>query len=159
MGELPLFFDGDSLGQEEFVPVDGLVDTDGTQAVEAIQLDIGGEDVHGVVTVRDWDEKIKDVSFVFFIPLRGLPSSLPLCIPLVSVFGPVFVSFLQVSHICLTLCQIVPLFFEHFELFLIVAADFLILVRNSSQSMGNEEELLPPWVSMSFKSGVHGLGR
>ena len=31
--ELPLFFDGDVLWWEEFVPIDGLVDTDSTQAV------------------------------------------------------------------------------------------------------------------------------
>ena len=159
MREFSLFFDGDLLGQKEFMPIDRLIDANGAQAVEAVQLDVGGKNVHGVVTVGDWDEEVKDISFVFFIPLRGLSSSLPLCIPLVSVFGPVLVGFFQVSRVHLMLCQIIASLLENLELFLVVTADFLVFAHNSSQSMGDEEEFLPPRVPMPFKSSVHGLGR
>ena len=159
MREFSLFFNGDALGQEEFVPVDGFVDAGSAQAIEAIQLDVGGKDVHGVVTIRDRDKEIKDVSFVFLIPLGCLPSSLPLHIPLVSVLGPVLVGFFQASHVHLMLCQIIALLFEDLKLFLVVMADFLIFVCNLSQSMCNEEEFLPPGVPMSFESSMHGLGR
>ena len=159
MREFSLFFDGDSLGWKEFVPIDGLVNADSAQAVETVQLDIGGKDVHGVVTIGDWDEKVKDISFVFFIPLRGLPSSLPLRVPPVGVFSPVLVGFFQVSHICLMLCQIVASLLESLKLFLVVTADFLIFAHNSSQSMCNEEEFLPPGVPMPFESSVHRSGR
>ena len=159
MREFSLFFNGDSLGREEFMPVDRLVNADGAQAVEAIQLDIGGKDMHSVVTIGDWDEEIKDISFIFLISLRCLPSSLPLRVPPVSILSPMLVGFFQASRICLMLCQIVALLFEDFELFLIVAADFLILACNSSQSVCNEEEFLSPGISMAFKSSVHGLGR
>ena len=159
MEELSLFFNGDSLGWEKLVPVDGLINANSAQAVEAVQLDVGGKDVHGVVTIGDQNEEIKDVSFIFLISLRCLPSSLPLHVPLVGVFGPVLVGFFQASHICFVFCQIVASLFEDLELFLIVAANFLILVRNSSQSMCNEEEFLPPGIPMSFKSSMHGPGR
>ena len=159
MREFSLFFDGDSLGQKELMPVDRLVNADGAQAVETVQFDVGGKNVHGVVTIGDQDEEVKDVSFVLLIPLRGLSSSLPLHVPLVCIFGPVFVGFFQVSRVCLTLCQIVASLFENLELFLVVAADFLIFVCNLGQSMCDEEEFLPPWVPMSFKSSMHGLGR
>ena len=159
MRELSLFFNGDSLGWKEFMPVDGLVDADSAQAVEAIQLDIWGKDMHGVVTIRDWNEKIKDVSFIFLISLRRLPSSLPLRIPPVGVFSPMLVGFFQASHVRLVLCQIVASLFEDLELFLIVAADFLIFVCNLSQSMCDEEEFLPPGVPMSFESSMHRSGR
>ena len=36
MREFSLFFNGDALGWEELVPVDGLVNTDGAQAIEAM---------------------------------------------------------------------------------------------------------------------------
>ena len=159
MREFSLFFNGDSLGQKKFMPVDRLIDTNGAQAVKAIQLDVGGEYMHGVVTVRDWNEEIKDISFIFLVPLRFLPSSLPLCISLVGVFGPVLVGLFQVSCVCLAFCQIIASLFEDLKLFLIVAANFLILVCNSSQSVCNEEEFLPPGIPMSFKSSVHRLGR
>ena len=158
MRELSLFFNGDSLGQKEFVPIDGLVDTDGAQAVETIELDVGGEDMHGVVTIRDRNEKVKDISFIFFIPLRGLPSSLPLRVSLVGVFSPVLVGFFQVSHVHLTLCQIIASLFEDLELLLVVTANFLIFACNSSQSMCDEEEFLPPRVPMPFKSSMHRSG-
>ena len=159
MMEFSLFFDGDSLGRKELMPVDRLVNTDGAQAVETVQFDIGGENVHGVVTIGDWDEEVKDISFILLVPLRGLSSSLPLRIPPVCIFGPVFVGFFQVSRVHLMLCQIVASLFENLKLFLVVAADFLIFARNSGQSMCDEEEFLPPWVPMSFESSVHGLGR
>ena len=155
MREFSLFFDGNLLGQEELVPIDVLIDTNSAQAVETIQLDVGGKDVHGVVTIGDWDEEVKDVSFVLLVPLRGLSSSLPLRVPLVCIFGPVFVGFFQVSRIRLTLCQVIASLFESLELFLVVTADFLIFACNSGQSMSNEEEFLPPWVPMSFKSSMH----
>ena len=159
MRELSLFFNGNLLGWEEFVPVDRLIDANGAQAVETIQLDVGGEDVHSVVTIGDWDEEIKDISFILFISLRGLSPSLPLHIPPVSVFSPVFVGFFQASRVRLMLCQIVTSLFENLELFLVVTANFLIFACNSSQSMCDEEEFLPPRVPMPFKSSVHGSGR
>ena len=159
MREFSLFFDGDLLGWKKFMPVDGLIDTDSAQAVEAVQFDVGGEDMHGVVTIGDWNEEIKDVSFIFLISLWCLPSSFPLCIPLVSVSGPVLIGFFQASCVHFALCQIIASLFEDLELFLIVAADFLIFARNSSQSVSDEEEFLPPGVPMSFKSSMHGLGR
>ena len=159
MREFSLFFNGDSLRWEEFVPVDGLIDADGAQAVETVQLDVGGEDMHGVVTVGDWNEEIKDISFVLLIPLRGLPPSLPLHIPLVGVFSPVLVGFFQASCVHLMPCQIVTSLFENLELFLVVMTDFLIFAHNSSQSLCNEEEFLPPGVPMPFESSVHGSGR
>ena len=159
MREFSLFFNGDMLGWEEFMPVDGLVDTNSAQAVETIQFDVRGKDMHGVVTVRDRDEKVKDVSFIFLIPFWCPTFPLPLLVPLVSVFGPVFVGFFHVSRICLMFCQFVVSLFEGLELLLIVVANFLIFVHNSSQSVCNEEEFLPPQVPMSFESGVHRLGR
>ena len=159
MREFSLFFDGDSLWQKELMLVDRLVNADGAQAVETVQFDVGGKNVHGVVTIRDRDEEVKDVSFVLLIPLRGLSSSLPLRIPLVCIFGPVFVGFFQASRVHLMLCQIVASLFENLKLFLVVTADFLIFVCNSGQSMCDEEEFLPPWVPMSFESSMHGPGR
>ena len=159
MREFSLFFNGDLLGREELVPINRLVDTDSAQAVETIQLDIGGKDVHGVVTVGDQDEEVKDISFVFLIPLRGLPFSFPLRVPPVSVFGPVLVGFFQASHVRLMLCQIVASLLENLELFLVVATNFLIFACNLSQSSCDEEEFLPPGVPMPFESSVHGSGR
>ena len=159
MMEFSLFFDGDLLGGKEFVPIDGLIDTDSAQAVETVQLDVGGEDMHGVVTVGDRNEEIKDISFILFIPLWSLPPSLPLRIPPVGVFGPVFVGFFQMSCIHLMLCQIVALLLENLKLFLVVMANFLIFAHNSSQSMHDEEEFLSPRVPMPFESSVHGSGR
>ena len=57
------------------------------------------------------------------------------------------------------LCQIFTSLFEYLRLFLIVVANFLVLVHNSSQSLCNEEEFLSTWGPMSFKSGMHGLRR
>ena len=159
MREFSLFFDGDSLGWEEFMPVDGLIDANGAQAVETVQFDVGGEDMHGVVTIRDWNEEIKDVSFILLISLRSLPSSLPLRVPPVGVFGPVLVGFFQASCVRLMLCQVITSLLENLKLFLVVTADFLIFACNLSQSMCDEEEFLPPGVPMPFKSSLHRLGR
>ena len=142
MGELPFFFNGDALRGEELMLIDGLVDADSAQTVQPIQFDVRGEDVHGVVSIRDWNEEIKDVSFIFFIALWPLTLSLPLCILSVCVLLPMFIGCFQASHVHLTLCQIFPSLLEYFELFLIVAADFLIFARNSCQSLSNEEKLL-----------------
>ena len=159
MREFSLVFDGDALGWEKLVPVDGLVNANGAQAVEAVQLDVRGEDMHGVVTIRNRDEEVKDISFIFLVPLRCLSSSLPLLIPLVSVFSPVLIGFFHVSHVRLALCQIFALLFEGLELLLIVTANFLIFLRNSSQSLCDEEELLSSWGPVSFKSGTYGARR
>ena len=135
--------------------VDGLVDTDGAQTVEPIQFDVGGENMHGVIAIRDWDEEIEHISFIFLISFWCLPSSLPLHIPSVGVFRPVLVDFFQTSRMHLVLCQLVALLLEYFELFLVVAANFLIFSHNSRQSLCNEEEFLPTRGPMSFESSMH----
>ena len=111
--------------------------------------------MHGVVTIRDGDEEVEDVPFIFFISFWCLSPSLPLCVPTVSVFCPVLVGFFQASCVRLVLCQIVASVFEGLELFLIVAANFLIFSCNSHQSLCNEEEFLPTWHPVSFESGTH----
>ena len=115
--------------------------------------------MHGVVTIKDGNEEVKDVPFVLLISFWRLPSSLPFCILSISVFCPVLVGFFQVSCVCLTLCQIFASLFEYLKLFLIVMANFLVLARNSSQSLCDEEEFLPTRGPMSFKSGMHGSRR
>ena len=155
MREVSLLVDGDALGWEKLMPVDGLVNTDSAQAVEAIQFDVRGKDMHGVVTIRDRDEEIEDVSFILLISLRCSSSPIPLLIPLVGVFSPMLVGFFHVSCVHLAPCQIFTLLLEYFELFLIVTSDFLIFVHNSSQSLCNEEEFLSSWGSVSFESSMH----
>ena len=145
MGELPLFIDGDALWGKEFMPIDGLIDANGAQAVEPIQLDVGGKDMYGVIAIRYWDEEVKDISLIFLISFWSLLPSLPSCILSISVFLPVLIGFFQASHVHLTLCQVLTLLFECFELFLIVTANFLIFSHNSCQSLCNEEELLSAW--------------
>ena len=135
--------------------VNGLIDTNSAQTVESVQFDVGGKNVHGVIAIRDWDEEVKHVSFIFLISLWHLPSSLPFRVPLVGVFCPVFVGFFQASHVCLAFCQIITPLLEYLNLFLVVMADFLILSCNSSQSLRNEEELLPAWCPVSFESSTH----
>ena len=122
--------------------IDGLIDAGGAQTVQPLQFDIGGKDMDCMVAISDWDEEIEDISFIFFIPLRFLSFSFPLGIPPVSVHFPVLIGCLQVSHMCLMLCQILLSLLENFELFLVVAADFLIFSHNSCQSLHEEEELL-----------------
>ena len=153
--EFSLFIDSDALWGEEFMSVDGLVDASGAQAVQPIQLDIGGEDMHDMVAVSDWDEKIEDISFIFFVALWPSTFLLPLHIPLVCVLLPVFIGCFQVSCMCLMLCQIIASLLECLKLFLIVMADFLIFSHNSSQSLHDEEELFSAWCSVSFESSAH----
>ena len=141
------------------MPIDGLVDADGAQAVEPVQLDVWGKDVHGVVTIGNWDKEVKDVSFIFLISLRCLSSPLPFLVPPVGVFSPVLVGFFQVSHIRLAFCQIFAPLLEDLKLFLVIAADFLIFLRNSSQSLCDEEELLSSRGPVSFESGTYGARR
>ena len=159
MRELSLFFNGDSLGWEEFVPVDGLVNANSAQAVKAIQFDVGGKDMHGVIAVRDWNEKVEDIAFIFLVSLRCLSSSFPLRVPSVSVLCPVFVGFFHASRVHLMLCQILAPLLEYLKLFLIVTADFLIFLHNSSQSMHDEDEFLRSRGPVSFKSGTHRARR
>ena len=125
--------------------VDRLTDTGGAQAVQAILLDVGGEDMDDMVTIDDWDKKVKDVSFVLFVSLWPSLLCVPLLEPLVVVGFPMLVGFFQASHVHLTFCQIFPSLLEYFKLFLIVAADFLIFLCNSCQSLRNEEEFLSSW--------------
>ena len=145
VGELPLFVDGDALRGEELVSVDGLIDADSAQTVQPIQFDIGGEDMHGVISISDWDEEIEDVSFVFLITLWSFSFPIPLGVSPIHVFLPVFVGCLQMSRVCLMLCQIFSSLLEYFELPLIVVADFLIFLCHSCQSLRNEEEFFSPW--------------
>ena len=135
--------------------IDGLVDADGAQTVQPVQLDIGGKDMDGVVSISDWDEEVKDISFIFFIPLGSLCLSFPVSIPPVSVYFPVLIGCFQMSHVCLMLCQVLSLLLEYFQLFLIVVADFLILLRNSCQSLHDEEEFLSSGGTVSFESSAH----
>ena len=97
-----------------------------------------------VISISDWDEEIEDISLVFFIALRSLLLPLPIGVPLVRVCLPMLVGCFQVSHVCFTLFQIFPSLLEYFKLFLIIAADFLIFLHNSCQSLRNEEEFLSP---------------
>ena len=143
MGKLPFFVDGDVSRGEQLMSIDGFINADGTQTVQPVQFDIGGEDMDGVVSISDWDEEIKNVSFIFFIPVRSLCFSLPVGVSPVSVRLPVLVGRFQVSCMRLMLCQILPLLLEYFELFLVVMADFLIFLHNSCQSLCDEEEFLP----------------
>ena len=108
-----------------------------------------------MVTIGDWDEEIKDVSFIFLITFWSLTLALPCCIPSVHVFLPVFVGSFQVSCARLMLCQIFSSLLEYLELFLIVMANFLIFVCNSCQSLHNEEELLSSRQPVSFESSAH----
>ena len=155
MREFSLFLDGDALWGEEFMLIDGLVNTDSAQAVQSIQFDVGGKDMHGVVTIGDRNEEVEEVPFIFFVSFWCLPSPFPFHISLVSIFHPVLVGFFQTSHMCLAFCQIITPLLEYFELLLIVVADFLIFSCNSSQSLCDEEELLPAWCPVSFESGTH----
>ena len=111
--------------------------------------------MHGVVTIGDGDEEVKDIPFIFFISFRSLTLPLPFSIPLVCVLLPVFVGCFQASHMHLVLCQIFASLFEGLKLFLIVMADLLIFLPNSRQSLCNEEEFLPAWCPVSFESGTH----
>ena len=156
IGEFPFFIDGDMLRGEQLMLVDGLIDANGSQAVQSILLDKRGKDMDGLVTVSDWDEEIKDISFVLFIPLWSSCLPLPFSIPSVHVHLPVLIDCFQMSHMHLVLCQILSLLVEYFQLFLIVAADFLILSHHSCQSLHDEEKFLSTWGAVPFESGAYG---
>ena len=143
VGKLPLFVNGDALGQEEFVPVDRLVDSGSAQAVQPIQFDKGGKDMDGVSSIGDGDEEVIDVSFIFLISFWPPHLSLPGVIPSVCVLLPVLVGCFQVSCMRLMLCQVFSSLLDYFQLFLIVAANLLIFSCNSCQSLCDEEEFLP----------------
>ena len=154
VGRFPLLIDGDALGWEQFMSVDGLIDADGAQAVQPIMFDIGGEDMDGLVAISDWDEKVEDISFVLFIALWSSCLPFPVSIPLVSVHLPVLIGCFQMSCMCLALCQIFSSLAEYFKLFLIVVANFLIFSHNSHQSLCNEEEFLSSRGTVPFKSST-----
>ena len=141
MGELPFFIDGDALRGKELMLVDGLVDTNSAQTVQPVQFDVGGEDMHGVIAISNWDEEIEDISFIFLVSLWSLNLPFPGSVPPVGVFLPVLVGHFQVSCVCLTFGQLISSLLEGFELLLIVMADFLILLCNSCQSLHDEKEL------------------
>ena len=155
MGEFPLFINGDALGWEQFMPVDGLTNASGAQAAEAILLDIGSEDMDDMVTIDDRDEKIKDVSFVLLLPFWPSLFCIPVSKFLIVICLPVLIGFFQPSHMCFVFCQVFPSLAEYFQLFLIITPNFLILSCNSCQSLHNEEKFLMSGRSMSFKSGTH----
>ena len=111
--------------------------------------------MHGVVTIGDGDEEVKDIPFIFLISFGHLSSPLPLRVSLVSVFHPRFVGFFQASRIRLLFCQIFALLFEDLKLFLVVMANLLIFSHNSHQSLCNEEEFLSAWCPVSFESSTH----
>ena len=69
MGKFPFFIDGDVLRWEQFMSIDGFIDTDGAQTVQSLLFDVGGKDMDGVIAVSDWDEEVEDISFIFLIPL------------------------------------------------------------------------------------------
>ena len=69
MREFPFLIDSDALQGKQFVPVDGLSDAGSAQAVQAFKLDVGGEDMYGVITISDWDEEVKDVLHFPHTPL------------------------------------------------------------------------------------------
>ena len=155
MGKFPFLVDSDTLRWEQLMLIDGLVNANSSQTVQSFLFDIGGNDMDGVITVSDWDEEVEDISFIFLIPLWSLCLPVPVGIPPISVSFPVLIGFFQPSHMCLTLCQILPLLLEYFQLSLVVLADFLILVHNSSQSLCNEEEFFPFGGAVPFESSAH----
>ena len=155
VGELPFFIDGDALGGKELMSVDRLIDANGAQTVQPVQFDIGGKDMHGVITVSNWDEEVEDVAFVFLITLWSLSLPFPGSIPPVGVFLPVLVGCFQVSCMCLMFGQLVSLLLECLELPLIVMADFLIFLRSSCQSLCDEKELFSTWQPVSLESSTH----
>ena len=155
VGKFPFFIDGDMLGWEQFMSVDGLIDASSAQAIQPILFDVGGKDMDGMITISNWDEEVKDVSFILFIPLQSLCLPFPGSIPPVSVSLPVLIGFFQMSHMHLMLCQILSLLAEYFQLFLIVMANFLILLSNSCQSLHNELEFLSSGGAVPFKSSTH----
>ena len=143
VGKLPFFVNGDALGREELMPIDGLINPSSAQTVQPIQFDEWGEDMDGISSIGDGDEEVIDISFILFVPFWSLCFSLPSIIPSVCVLLPMLVGCFQVSCVHLVFCQIFSLLLECFKLFLIVVADLLIFSCNSCQSLHDEEEFLP----------------
>ena len=143
VGKLPFFVNGDVLGREELMPIDGLVDPGSAQTVQPIQFDEWGEDVDGVSSIGDRDEEVIDVSFILFISLWSPCLSLPSVVPTVRVLLPMLIGCFQVSHVHFAFRQIFSSLLECLKLFLIVAADLLIFLCNSCQSLCDEEEFFP----------------
>ena len=108
-----------------------------------------------MISISDWDEEIEDISLIFFIALWSFSFSIPIGVPPICVCLPVLIGCFQMSCVCLTLCQIFSSLLEYFELFLVVAADFLIFLCNSCQSLCDEEEFFSTWRPMSFESSTH----
>ena len=64
----------------------------------------------------------------------------------------------KVSYIHLTLCQSFSLLSEYFQLFVVAATDFFILLHNSCQSLGDMEKLFLARGTVSFKNSAYGSG-
>ena len=97
--------------------------------------------MHGVIAISDWDEEIKDVSFVFLITLWSFSLPFPSGVPPIGVFLPVLIGCFQMSHVRLMLGQLISSLLECLKLPLVVVADFLIISCNSCQSLRDEKEL------------------
>jgi hypothetical protein len=155
LGVLPILVDSEALGGKEFLVVDRFVLTVCAQSVLSIKLDVGGEDVDGVGAVSNWNKEVADAPFILLVSFR-----LPLVISvfselLVAVRLPVLVGLFKASCVLFTLRQSVSLFLEGGELGAIGLGIDFILSRNSSQSLGDEDELLSAG-AMSFESGACG---
>src|SRR5580692_4327887 len=155
LGVFPVLVDGEALWGEELLSVDRLVLTVRAQAVLSVKFDEGGEDVDGVGAVSNRNKEVADTTFVLLVSLR-----LPLVVGvflelLVAVRFPVLVRFFKTSRFRLTLCQSVSSFFEGGELGAVGLGIDFILACNSSQSSGDEDELLSSG-AVSFESGACG---
>ena len=159
MREFPFLINCDALQGKQFVSVDKLADASGAQAVQAFKLDVGGEDMYGMIAVSDWDEEIKDVSFIFLIPLWASLFLVPVSKPLVTVCLPVLVGFFKASCIHLALCQSLSLLAEYFQLLVVVTANLFMLLSNSCQPSGDVEEFFLFRGTVAFESSAHGSRR
>ena len=118
MGKLPFFINGDTLGSKQLLSVDWLANTGSAQTVQAVVLDERGKDMDGMITISDWDEEIRDIAFILFIPLWTPVLLVPICKPLVTVSLTVFIGLFKVSCVCLVLCQSFSSLLEYFQLFI-----------------------------------------
>src|SRR5580692_1107942 len=155
LGVVPVFVNGEALRGEELLAVDGLVFAIRAQAVLSVKLDEGGKDVDGMGAVSNWNKEVSDVPFILLISLR-----LPLVIGvfpefLVAVRLPVLVGFFKTSRVLFTLCQSICSFFEGGELSAVSLGVGLVLLRNSSQSSGDEDKLFSAG-AVSFESSACG---
>src|SRR5580692_2474777 len=156
LGVLPVFVDGKALRGKEFLAIDGLVLTVRAQAVLSVEFDVWGKDVDGMGAVSNRNKEVADTPFILLVSLR-----LPLVVGvfpelLVTVCLPMLVGFFKTSRVLFTLCQSVCSFFKGGELGAVGLGVGLVLASNSSQSSGDEDELLPAG-AMSFESGACGL--